>query len=326
MTEKKNLTTKETFDLAIQNHQKKNIQVAENLYKDILNKEPNHIGAHNNLGTIYIFLKQFEKAKVCFEKAIELNPNYSDAHANLGMIFKILRDNTKAEKCFEKALKIKLIEYPEKAFFVYNEMSNRGFFLDSNLEQIQKGKEQLPLLTWPLLDFMKTLDLKNITLYEIGSGNSTILFSNIFDKVESYETNQNWYENLKHKLKNNVSLKLTKLENIYNCSIKFETKDWLLIDFAGKRTKFVHKLVKFSDDKIPAQIIFDNSEWYRNGAKILTDRGYIEIPFYGFKSGEKGISCTSLFLLKEKFQIKILPQFYYPKFSSKLQNDWDTVD
>ena len=222
MNEEKNLTIKETFDLAIQNHQKKNIQVAENLYKDILNKEPDHIGAHNNLGTIYISLKQFEKAKVCFEKAIELNPNYSDAHANLGMIFKILRDNAKAEKCFEKALKIKLIEYPEKAFFVYNEMSNRGFFLDSNLEQIQKGKEQLPLLTWPLLDFMKTLDLKNITLYEIGSGNSTILFSNIFDKVESYETNQNWYENLKHKLKNNVSLKLTKLENIYNCSIKFE--------------------------------------------------------------------------------------------------------
>ena len=31
--DKKNLTTKETFDLAVQNHKKNNFQVAENLYK-----------------------------------------------------------------------------------------------------------------------------------------------------------------------------------------------------------------------------------------------------------------------------------------------------
>ena len=322
----KKLTTKETFDLAVQNHQKNNLQVAENLYKEVIKKETNHAGAHNNLGTIYSFLKEFDKAKACFEKTIELKPNDSNAHANLGIIFKKLKDTPKAKSCFEKALRFKLMESPEEGFFAYNEMSHRGFFLDSNLEQIKKGNKQLPLLTWPLLDFMKTLDLKDITLHELGSGNSTIWFSNIFDKVKSYETNQNWYENLKPKLKGNVSLKLTNLENIYNCSIKFKTDDWLLIDFAGKRTKFVHKLVKFSDDEMPAQIIFDNSEWYRNGAKILIDRSYVEIPFYGFKSGEQGIYCTSLFLLKKKFKIKILPQFYYPKFSSKLQNDWDTLD
>jgi len=36
MNEKKNLTTKETFALAVQNHQKNNLEVAENLYKKIL--------------------------------------------------------------------------------------------------------------------------------------------------------------------------------------------------------------------------------------------------------------------------------------------------
>ena len=104
-------------------------------------------------------------------------------------------------------------------------MNHRGFFLDHNLEQIKKGKEQLPLLTWPLLDFIKTLDLKNITLHELGSGNSTIWFSNIFDRVKSYETNLDWYNNLKPKLKTNISLKLIDLKNLYNCSIKFKTKD-----------------------------------------------------------------------------------------------------
>ena len=36
MSKKKNLTTEETFALAIESHQKNNLQVAENLYKEAL--------------------------------------------------------------------------------------------------------------------------------------------------------------------------------------------------------------------------------------------------------------------------------------------------
>lgn len=186
--------------------------------------------------------------------------------------------------------------------------------------------EPLPRLTYPLVDFIRTLDLKDITLHELGAGNSTIWFSNRFNEVKSYETNQAWYNNLKPKLKENVFLQLIKLEDLYDCPIEFKTQDWLLIDFAGKRTKLVQKLVTFTDDQIPAQIIFDNSELYRNGAKILTGRGYVEIAFYGFKFGERGVHCTSLFLLQKKFKIKVLPQFFYPKNSIKGKNDWDSID
>ena len=217
-------------------------------------------------------------------------------------------------------------DFIQKASFAYNELNHRRFFLGSNLDQIKKKDEQLPLLTWPLLDFIKTLDLKDTTLHELGAGNSTIWFSNIFNEVKSYETNQAWYENLKPKLKKNIFLQLIKLENLYDCPIEFKTKDWLLIDFAGKRTKFVQKLVTFTDDQMPAQIMFDNSEWYRNGAKLLIDRGYMEIPFFGFKSGATRISSTSLFLLKKKFELKIFPHFFYPKFSRKIQNNWDSID
>ena len=99
-----------------------------------------------------------------------------------------------------------------------------------------------------------------------------------------------------------------------------------MIDLAGKRTKFIHELVKLSDDKIPAQLILDNPEWYRNGAKILIDRGYTEIPFFGFKSGEEIIACTSLFILKKYFKMRTLSEFYYPMHSKKIKNNWDTID
>ena len=127
-------------------------------------------------------------------------------------------------------------------------------------------------------------------------------------------------------MNNNVSYRLTSLENIYKCLIKFKSDDWLLIDFAGRRTKFIQNLCKFSVDKIPSQIILDNSEWYRNGAKILIDKGYIEIPFYGFNNSTVATCCTSLFLLKDSFKIMNLSKFYYPKFSKNHINPWDKID
>jgi len=46
---KKNLTIEETFALAFQNHQKNNLKVAENLYKEILEINPNHAATHKLL-------------------------------------------------------------------------------------------------------------------------------------------------------------------------------------------------------------------------------------------------------------------------------------
>ena len=127
-------------------------------------------------------------------------------------------------------------------------------------------------------------------------------------------------------MNNNVSYRLTNLEKIYNCLIKFKSNDWLLIDFAGKRTKFIKNLCKLSVDKIPSQIILDNSEWYRNGAKLLIEKGYIEIPFYGFNNSVVATCCTSLFLLKDSFKIMSHSKFYYPKFSNNIKNNWDTIE
>ena len=88
MNEKKSLTTEETFALAVQNHQKNNLQVAENFYKETLKTNPNHVDAHNNLGIVFKQLGKLQKAKSCYEKAIEIDPNYVGAHNNLGVVLK----------------------------------------------------------------------------------------------------------------------------------------------------------------------------------------------------------------------------------------------
>ena len=102
----KNLTIIETFDLAVQNHQKKNYQVAINLYNSILKIEPDHFKSIFSLGSLLLQIKRFDLAKPLLEKAIEIDPNYVNAHNNLGLMFKELGEPQKAISCYEKAIQI----------------------------------------------------------------------------------------------------------------------------------------------------------------------------------------------------------------------------
>ena len=108
MNKKKNLTTKETFALAVQNHQKNNLQVAGNLYKEILKTNHNHVEAHNNLGLVFQAFGDYKKAISCYQKAIEIQPDYANAHNNLGLAFQKLGELQKAKSCYQKAIEIQL--------------------------------------------------------------------------------------------------------------------------------------------------------------------------------------------------------------------------
>ena len=74
MNNKKDLTIKEAFGLAVKNHQNNNLQDAQNYYQQVLKIDPNHIAALNNLGAIFQRLGENQKAKKCFEKALEIDP------------------------------------------------------------------------------------------------------------------------------------------------------------------------------------------------------------------------------------------------------------
>ena len=106
MNEKKNLTTKETFDQAVKNHKKNNLDVAENLYKKILEKDPNHFQSICFLGTLSIQIKNFERAKKLLNKAIGIQPNNANVNNNLGIVNNELEDYQKAINYFQKTIKI----------------------------------------------------------------------------------------------------------------------------------------------------------------------------------------------------------------------------
>ena len=98
---------KETLASALQNHQKNNIQVAENLYKEILKIKPNHFESIFYLGALSAQTKNFDKAKQLLQKAIDIQPNFVAAHNNLGIVYKELGEHNKAMSHFQKTITIK---------------------------------------------------------------------------------------------------------------------------------------------------------------------------------------------------------------------------
>ena len=106
MNNKKDLTIKEAFGLAVKNHQNNNLQDAQNYYQQVLKIDPNHIAALNNLGAIFQQLGENQKAKKCLKKQLKLILDFVDAHNNLGIIFQELSESQQAKECYEKAIEI----------------------------------------------------------------------------------------------------------------------------------------------------------------------------------------------------------------------------
>ena len=85
---------------------KRNFIKAKLLLQKAIQINPNFAGAHNNLGNALYELGEFQKAIRCCKKAIQINPNFAGTHNNLGLVFKELGEPQKAINCYEKAIKI----------------------------------------------------------------------------------------------------------------------------------------------------------------------------------------------------------------------------
>jgi hypothetical protein len=181
----------------------------------------------------------------------------------------------------------------------------------------------LPLLTWPFLDFLDSLELADCSLLELGAGNSTLWFARRMRKVRSFETDPKFYEALSPQLSPNVELRWIELDALERGQVGYEDETFVLVDFAGRRTRFLREFLTRLTERRPAAIVLDNADWYRNGAAVLAEHGYRELPFHGFKSGQSFISCTSLFLRDAAALPPAKRPFHRPAFARRFENAWD---
>lgn len=288
MNEKKNLTIKETFALAVQNHRNNNLQVAKKLYKKILNINPNDAQSNFLLGTLSAQTKQFDIAKKLLNRSIEINPNFADAHNNLGNVLKELGEHQKAMVSYEKAIAIqpnyadahynlgivlkklgehqKAINSYEKAIQIrtnYSEAHNNIGIVLQELGEYQKAKSfyQIAVKNEP----------ENLAyLYNLSSLDEEILHPNLKNKIyEIIEKNNSTKKNIAYGnfLLSRYELKAKEYKNEFDHLLKghqyyfdsdnkkFEKEVGYYFNLFSKKKELINLNKQNKNDKIDNQVI-----------------------------------------------------------------------
>ena len=100
-------TISEALAIAIGRHQAGQLQAAEQIYRQILQAQPNHPQAWHLLGVVAHQVGQHEIAVDYIGRAIRLNANEVDFHNNLGAAYRALQKIPEAVACWRRALELK---------------------------------------------------------------------------------------------------------------------------------------------------------------------------------------------------------------------------
>ena len=93
--------------LGVLKHQKGEHSAALLLIERALKEKSNYPASHNNHGRVLQELGRYDEALQSFEKAVELQPDFAEAHNNLGTVYRKLGQLDKAEVAYRKSVTIR---------------------------------------------------------------------------------------------------------------------------------------------------------------------------------------------------------------------------
>lgn len=144
---------------------------------------------------------------------------------------------------------------------------------------------------------------KDIRVFEWGSGNSTLFWSQNAGEVVSIEYDEEWYEKMKEIIPDNVRLELCRMEpNGDYCRKILEEKekfDIILIDGNDRVRCVYNSLEKLKEKGI---IIWDDTdrEEYQEGYRFLEKHGYKQLELSGIVYGLAGMAHFTSVFYQEK--------------------------
>lgn len=188
----------------------------------------------------------------------------------------------------------------ETHFITKKYLKAKGWYKSwyTNIPVDGKG-DAIPWYTYPSIYFLEQRVGNDLSVFEYGSGQSTIWFSKRVKKVVSLEHDLDFHEFLKPKLRKleNVELIYEPLEND-----KYSNK---ILDYKGAFDIVVidgRERVKCSKNalnslKPEGVVIWDNSdrEIYQDGYDFLINSGFKRLDFAGMGPIDHSEWCTSIF-------------------------------
>ena len=123
--------------------------------------EPENANIHNELGLVYRDLEAYQQSLIHFKKALALKSKFSEAQNNLGTLYLLLKEWNLALDCFQKAVSDILYKTPH---FAYNNMGlayyNKGNYQKA-IESYQKALQTFPSYSLCYENLARTYEATN---------------------------------------------------------------------------------------------------------------------------------------------------------------------
>lgn len=163
----------------------------------------------------------------------------------------------------------------------------------------------IPWYTYPAIEYLKSFDFTDCDVFEFGSGNSSLYWSNRSRSVVSVEDNHDWYKVISNRKNKNQTLIHRSEEIGYVNSLPEQGKkfDVIIIDGSHRMSCTSEAIKWVKDDGI---ILLDNSDRIieKECGRVLRDNQFMQIDLSGFGPINGYCWTTSIFLKKPRFFLK----------------------
>src|SRR6185312_5011402 len=100
------MNSEDIFARAINMHAAGRFADAEQGYRQVMQINPQHAGAYQNLGVLAFQLGRNDAAVPLLQRAIQLLPTNAAVYCNLGDVYASLRNGDEALACYKKAVEL----------------------------------------------------------------------------------------------------------------------------------------------------------------------------------------------------------------------------
>jgi hypothetical protein len=161
-----------------------------------------------------------------------------------------------------------------------------------------KEGNELPLYTYPTIEYLTQFDFSEKRVFEFGSGGSTLFWMRRSKEVISAENHLEWSRKLTHQLNERARIVHAEGPEFPRAISTVDGYfDVIVVDSSGMRFDCaVQALEKLAPGGI---IILDNSDWHFNTAAMLKKAGLLQVDMTGFKPSYSHTSTTSIFFHRE---------------------------
>jgi len=156
----------------------------------------------------------------------------------------------------------------------------------------------LPWYTYPAIDYLRQLDFRTKTIFEYGSGMSTLFWASIAGRVVSVEDDEQWFDSISARVPSNAAVTLQPDLAEFPAMIHRtnEQFDVIVVDGPARgRTRLKCCREALTTLRSGGLIILDNSDWLPESSRLLREHGLLQVDMTGFAPICGHVQTTSLF-------------------------------